>query len=307
LLAACFTATAAHAVTVTEYFSGTIVVVQNPVGVSSSLSSLFQVGQAFSGSFTYDTLFPPVDMTPYCGTPTCSNYQLYNQQNSGEEFITASFGPHQYSSLGGANGEITISHQLFTINFFRVSGPTSGSLQPSYVAFTTYSIAPVRSFSWPPGGFTSNDFFGFSLSVFFGLPGCDANGACYFAVVGQIHQISTAPPVAVAIDIKPGSLTNSINPRSQGRIPVAILTTDTLDAATVDPTTVLFGRTGIEATPVRSALEDVDGDGIADMILHFNTSDTGIQCDDTSASLSAKTFSGRIIQGSDSVKTVGCK
>lgn len=113
--------------------------------------------------------------------------------------------------------------------------------------------------------------------------------------------------VTVAIDIKPGSFPNSIDPRSIGVIPVAILTTDSFDATTVDPTTVLFGPTGIEAAPVRSALEDVDGDGDTDMVLFFKTRATGIQCGDTSASLTGKTFSGQMIQGSDSIKTAGCK
>jgi hypothetical protein len=88
---------------------------------------------------------------------------------------------------------------------------------------------------------------------------------------------------------------------------VAILTTDTFDAATVDPTTIRFGRTGTEAAPVHSALEDVDGDGDADLILHFNTQATGIQCGDISASLTGETFGGQAIVGSDSIKTVGCE
>jgi hypothetical protein len=111
----------------------------------------------------------------------------------------------------------------------------------------------------------------------------------------------------VTIDIKPGSDPNSINPRSRGKIPVAILTTNDFDATTVDPNTVLFGATGTEAAPVQSALEDVDRDGDTDMILHFNTQDTGIVCGATSASLTGETFSGQPIEGSDSIKTVGCK
>ena len=91
------------------------------------------------------------------------------------------------------------------------------------------------------------------------------------------------------------------------RIPVAILTTDTFDATTVDPTTVLFGATGTETAPVHAALEDVDGDGDTDMILHFNTQDTDIVCGDTSASLTGETVSGQEIEGSDSIKTVGCR
>jgi len=112
--------------------------------------------------------------------------------------------------------------------------------------------------------------------------------------------------IEVAIDIKPGSFPNSINPRSIGTIPVAILTTGTFDATTVDPGAVRFGRTGTEAAPVRSALEDVDGDGDTDLILHFNTQATAIQCGNTSASLTGKTFSAQAIKGSDSIVTVGC-
>lgn len=132
----------------------------------------------------------------------------------------------------------------------------------------------------------------------------------YLASCLDSAELYNGPPpsvIAVVIDIKPGSFPNSINPKSQGKIPVAILTTDSFDATTIDPTTVLFGRTGAEAAPVHFAFEDVDGDGDTDMIFHFNTQDTGIQCGDTSASLTGETFSGQMFQGSDSVKTAGCK
>jgi hypothetical protein len=123
-----------------------------------------------------------------------------------------------------------------------------------------------------------------------------------------IYRADPVPSVVtVNIDINPGSDPNTINPRSRGRIPVAILTTDSFDATSVDPTTALFGATGTEAAPVHFALEDVDADGNTDMILHFNTKATGIQCGVTSASLTGKTFDGQMIQGSDSIRTAGCK
>lgn len=123
-------------------------------------------------------------------------------------------------------------------------------------------------------------------------------------VAQALSQFSGVTPVA--LDIKPGGSPNSINPQSNGKIPVAILTTDTFDATTVDPTTVHFGRTGTETAPGQSALQDVDGDGDTDMILHFNTQNTGILCGDTSAFFTGKTLSEQMIQGSDSVNTVGC-
>jgi hypothetical protein len=109
------------------------------------------------------------------------------------------------------------------------------------------------------------------------------------------------------IDIKPGEFPNPINPRNRGVIPVAILTTDTFNTTTVKATTVRFGATGTEAGPVRVAVEDVNNDGRPDLLLFFNTQDTGIQCQDTSASLTGQTFSGQEIEGSDAITTVGCR
>src|SRR5262249_22988592 len=111
----------------------------------------------------------------------------------------------------------------------------------------------------------------------------------------------------VEINIKPGSFPNSLNPRSGGVILVAILTTDSFDATTVDASTIRFGKTGTEASPVQAVLQDIDGDGDTDMILHFRTLHTGITCGDTSASLRGETLGGQQIEGSDSIKTVGCK
>jgi hypothetical protein len=113
--------------------------------------------------------------------------------------------------------------------------------------------------------------------------------------------------IDVALVIHPGGIPNPINPGSKGVIPVAILTTETFHVSTVNPATIRFGATGTEAAPVQSALEDVDGDGDIDMIFHFRTQNTAIQCGKTSASLTGKTFDGRAIKGSDSIVTVGCR
>ena len=120
--------------------------------------------------------------------------------------------------------------------------------------------------------------------------------------------INVVPTViSVSLDIKPGSFPNSINPRSNGVIPVAILTTSTFDATSVAPSTLRFGASGTEAAAVHAALEDADGDSDLDMILHFRTQDTGILCGATSASLAGQTLDGQPIEGSDSIKTAGCK
>lgn len=88
---------------------------------------------------------------------------------------------------------------------------------------------------------------------------------------------------------------------------MAILSTGTFDAASVDPTTVLFGAAGDEAAPVHVAMEDVDGDGRTDMVLHFMTQDTGITCETASAYLTGVVFGGHRVKGTDSIETVRCK
>jgi hypothetical protein len=102
-----------------------------------------------------------------------------------------------------------------------------------------------------------------------------------------------------------GNNENPINPRSQGKVPVANLTTEDFDASTVDASTVRFGPGAAES--VRYRLDDVDGDGDRDLVLHFNTQETGIACGGTEGALTGQTFNGIQITGTDSIKTVGCK
>ena len=71
----------------------------------------------------------------------------------------------------------------------------------------------------------------------------------------------------VQIDIKPGSDTNPINPKSKGVVPVAVLSSADFDATSILPSTVHFAG----ADPVRWTIEDVNGDSINDMLFFFNT------------------------------------
>jgi hypothetical protein len=128
-----------------------------------------------------------------------------------------------------------------------------------------------------------------------------------YNAAGIIQTLTTIFSLKVNIDIEPDSDTNPINPKSQGVIPVAILTTSTFDATNVDPLSVEFGSNGATESHGRGHIEDVNGDGKPDLVLHFRTQETGIQCGDTSASLTGETFDGHAIQGSDLIQTVGCR
>ena len=134
-------------------------------------------------------------------------------------------------------------------------------------------------------------------------PGINNLATMTFDAAGVAHLI--AEPVT--IDIKPSNDTNPINPKSKGVIPVAILTTSTFDATIVDPLSVKFGPNDATETHGRGHIEDANGDGLLDLVLHFNTQETGIRCSDSSASLTGETFDGQAIGGSDSIRMVKCK
>jgi hypothetical protein len=111
----------------------------------------------------------------------------------------------------------------------------------------------------------------------------------------------------VSIDIRPRSEANRINPRSNKKINVAILSINGFDATTVEPNTVRFGANGTEATPIHAGRRDVNGDGHIDQILSFAIQDTGIECGDISATLTAEIYSGPTIIGSSPITTTQCK
>jgi len=124
---------------------------------------------------------------------------------------------------------------------------------------------------------------------------------------GQTHATlwSVTYATRILIDIKPGNDQNPVNPRSEGRLTIAILTTADFDASTVDTSTIRFGPGGAE--PVWYRIKDIDHDGDWDLVLKVMTHENGIACGDTEATLTARTFDDEQITGTDYIRTVGCK
>ncbi len=124
--------------------------------------------------------------------------------------------------------------------------------------------------------------------------------------LGVTIQGTPTTVLAIEIDIKPGSYQNIINLKSKGVIPIAILTNEDFDATLVDPSTVVFGPNEAVEAHGKGQIHDVDGDGDFDLILHFNTQETGIICADIEADLTGETFEGQVIEGFDSINIVKC-
>jgi beta-glucanase (GH16 family) len=100
-------------------------------------------------------------------------------------------------------------------------------------------------------------------------------------------------PVAVDIVVA-GNACNMGN----GVVPIAILTTDSFDATTVDHTTVRYGNaaeTHSNKKGVTRHEEDFDGDGDIDLVFHFRAEEIGGDCDAPDIPLVGSTYSGQPI------------
>lgn len=207
-----------------------------------------------------------------------------------------------------ANNDILVANQGYYpggINSIVRVNPVTGE---QTVVFSDSSILPASIVPDADGNILFADFFG-SIGKIDSLTGAYTVISSHGSLISPVGiTLMPKPSVStIALDIRPGSFPNSINVRSKSTVWVAILTTDTFDAATVDPTTALFGRTGTEASPMQYVLQDADNDGDADLMLHFNSYDTGLQCGDTSASLTGFISIEQMVQGTDSVNITGCK
>lgn len=111
----------------------------------------------------------------------------------------------------------------------------------------------------------------------------------------------------ISIDIKPGEYPNTVNPKSHGKLPVAILTTEDFNASDVDPESINF----LGDSPDLWAMEDVDNDSDLDMILHFNIQelDFDLLVDEGEeypyAYLNGQTSNGTSFEGKDTIRLLG--
>ncbi len=105
----------------------------------------------------------------------------------------------------------------------------------------------------------------------------------------------TSPVLHINIDIKPGQGTSPvpINPKSKGKIPVALLGSRDFSVSDVDVTSLTFGHTGDEASLSKcGGREDVNDDGVLDMVCHFDNQLAEFSAADAEAILRGKLDGG---------------
>jgi len=121
-------------------------------------------------------------------------------------------------------------------------------------------------------------------------------------------EIPTIPEISISIDIKPGSLPNSINLASAGSVPVAMLSSPTFDATTIVPESVSLAGARVKlvgkSNRALCAAEDVNGDGRLDLVCQVVTAQFMIEVGDSVAVLEADTIYGQHVRGQDSINIV---
>jgi hypothetical protein len=82
------------------------------------------------------------------------------------------------------------------------------------------------------------------------------------------------PPLAASLQVNPGRI--NINGEGNGQVIVTVLGSSELDAAAVDVSSIRVGTVGIDTNGndgFKSSIKDVNNDGVADLIVHFNRID----------------------------------
>jgi hypothetical protein len=122
------------------------------------------------------------------------------------------------------------------------------------------------------------------------------------------HFTGTMTPIVsetIAIQLKPGTGPNCINPKSKGNVPVAILGSS-VEVETIDRSTLVIDKDSNPVTPgvvpIKTSLSDVDGDGKVDLVLHFDTqqlSNNGLLVNGQPLYITGQFLDGKLLIGSD--------
>jgi hypothetical protein len=217
-------------------------------------------------------------LTWYNNTSVPSNWNFYNvttlvtNGNIGSVFF-ASFGSHFVYSINGAG---CLASNIFcdeAWGFWVLNGLCWEEAQVGVDQIPVSQGATVAWFLTP-------------VSVFGEFPPTGVN--C----------------VNVSIDVKPTSDPPAINPTSQGMIPVAVLSSPTFNATTIVISSLMFGHSGTEHSVASCNIEDVNGDGLPDLLCLFETQKANFQAGDNMAILSGQMTNGTPIVGTDSIVVV---
>jgi hypothetical protein len=240
------------------------------------------------------------------------------------EYQGLSFGPWRLpstvdgASVFGYNGTTTAGYNIITSemgHLYYIEFKNPGSYKPDGTQICNYDcLSQTGAFPFLnlPGDYyysgtenlSTNNVWFFSTNGEQGTTGKSTNWAAL-----AVSSVNVPDPVtSVIIDIKPGSYPNTINLGSAGVVPVAIISTTTFDATQVKPETVALAGAKVKligkGNKYSCHSEDVNGDGLLDLVCQVVTAQFMIEEGDSVAALEASTYSGQAIRGQDSIRIV---
>ena len=204
-----------------------------------------------------------------------------------------------YFNWGSFGGNPTLPFARFT-SFMDFSGGTFEvpfSDEPNLVLFTPFTmnggVAGRNNSALLFGAaFTGSGFAALYLKRvdWFGTPAY------------MFEAISYNIAKEIQIDIKPGDGSNYINLRSEGKTPIAILSTAAFDATTLNPMSIRVAGAPVSLRrngTTASSLEDVNGDGLLDLVIHVSTQ--ALQLTNPNQVLLEGSISGQRFWGTDEI------
>jgi len=233
----------------------------------------------------------------------CSPGQVFN--------ISASSGQWDFSQLGGS---MTIDGtQYFFVNSLFATLPNvvgngsvafaGGSVMIPFGDAATITLkAPFTMSGFFRGRATgilpvSLSLTGSGIATLVLTRGEFLNGTPFYVDQSLIYRFGPQADV----DIKP----KNINPRSGGKVPIVILSTETFDASRIDPDTVTVAGAPVDIKPngtTASSLQDINGDGLLDLIIHINASEIQLTSFNSEAIVEGLTVDGKFFWGTDTIE-----
>ncbi len=124
----------------------------------------------------------------------------------------------------------------------------------------------------------------------------------------NISGISVAAKTKqINIEVKPGVKDLApLNPRANGKVPVAILGSSSFDVGAIQQQSLTFGASGNENSLAKcqKVTRDINRDGYADLLCHFENSAAGFESGDIEGVLKGKANGGISFEGRALIKVI---
>lgn len=239
-------------------------------GLFFSSISLQRPGLMYGGSF-YSSAWYSTPCLPCFPGDVVSTSNGFSLHTIDFHIASVTMGSQTYYNWGYFFPDPPWPYAKFdsAINFYGGSVEVPFSNAPDLILITPFTmggnVAGHNNSSW-----LFSDYLSGSGFVSLRLVKVDQEGTPEYRFSEITYQIATG----INMDVKPGDDVNYINLKSLGKTPIAILSTDTFDAGTVDPMTITIAGAPVSLRKngtTASSLEDVNGDGLLDLVVHVST------------------------------------